>query len=435
MGKQMVERGLNPYFFVRKLLLNSIFRMDLTQHLRKEVLLFTLYKMQRIKHTIFILLTFAHQGSLLAQNDSAYNEIKELAQKQAAAKEYALSFATYSTVINMYGDGFSKTEMYNAACIAALAGKKKKAIEWLQKALQQGFEDADHLQKDPDFYSIHGLKEWKEIVAESQKIKKAYDEKQQFVQEVTTRLLEGEGEALYKASSQRLKTKYPQPLFEGLVKRISKEGKEKNIRPDNTVMSNEERVNNVLRNSYMGIECFSFTIPIVQIPQSWPLRPIGNDVIIGVKFIHNEWRLDSLHYRLNRQAIDLVHLLDDVKVYKSSSILCSLTGKNEHGMSLWCPEGILEDLRTSFKTNTFTELSKVPDLSGSDSCLMAIRIEATNIYPLNERTVQVVFLKNSGCLLVSDENSYALFKSDKANEMGKRYKGLMREKMLLDFFR
>ena len=44
---------------------------------------------------------------------------------------------------------------YNLACSLALLGKKKEAIEALQRAVKLGYDDFEHLKKDPDLLSLH----------------------------------------------------------------------------------------------------------------------------------------------------------------------------------------------------------------------------------------------------------------------------------------
>lgn len=44
--------------------------------------------------------------------------------------------------------------MYNTACIHSLLGAKEKAYTWLEKAIDAGYRNADHLATDEDFKSI-----------------------------------------------------------------------------------------------------------------------------------------------------------------------------------------------------------------------------------------------------------------------------------------
>ena len=47
------------------------------------------------------------------------------------------------------------------ACIYALSGNSKKAIEYQEKSFKEGFDDFEHLLNDRDFASIQFLPEYK----------------------------------------------------------------------------------------------------------------------------------------------------------------------------------------------------------------------------------------------------------------------------------
>jgi phospholipase/carboxylesterase len=54
--------------------------------------------------------------------------------------------------------------MYNMACMHCLLGHKDKAYEWLEKAIDAGYDDADHLSSDDDFKTIRGEDRFRDIV-------------------------------------------------------------------------------------------------------------------------------------------------------------------------------------------------------------------------------------------------------------------------------
>jgi beta-lactamase regulating signal transducer with metallopeptidase domain/tetratricopeptide (TPR) repeat protein len=53
---------------------------------------------------------------------------------------------------------------YNAACALARAGKKAEALDTLQKAIEQGYTDARHMERDDDLDSIQGEKRFADLV-------------------------------------------------------------------------------------------------------------------------------------------------------------------------------------------------------------------------------------------------------------------------------
>jgi tetratricopeptide (TPR) repeat protein len=53
---------------------------------------------------------------------------------------------------------------YNAACALSRAGKKAEALETLQKAIEQGYTDARHMERDDDLEGIQDEKRFAELV-------------------------------------------------------------------------------------------------------------------------------------------------------------------------------------------------------------------------------------------------------------------------------
>ncbi len=66
-------------------------------------------------------------------------------------------------------ESFPKTELgrnsaYNAACAHALLGEKTKALDWLEKAVEMGYSDLEHLEKDADLTSLRAEKRYRTLV-------------------------------------------------------------------------------------------------------------------------------------------------------------------------------------------------------------------------------------------------------------------------------
>ena len=79
-----------------------------------------------------------------------------------------------------YDEAFQKgegkyTDYYNAACSWALAGDSKKGFEYLNKAVELGWKNVDHLLSDPDLESLHDTKDWESIVGIAEKNKQEYE--------------------------------------------------------------------------------------------------------------------------------------------------------------------------------------------------------------------------------------------------------------------
>jgi tetratricopeptide (TPR) repeat protein len=57
---------------------------------------------------------------------------------------------------------------YGIGCLYALQGKKKLALQFLEKAFQKGFRDIVHLEKDDDWKEFRDDSQFKELIRKSQ---------------------------------------------------------------------------------------------------------------------------------------------------------------------------------------------------------------------------------------------------------------------------
>lgn len=56
------------------------------------------------------------------------------------------------------------TAMYNMACMNSLLGEKEKAYAWLERSVDSGYDDADHLYTDSDFKQLWGEARFRDLV-------------------------------------------------------------------------------------------------------------------------------------------------------------------------------------------------------------------------------------------------------------------------------
>lgn len=109
---------------------------------------------------VFLLCAF----SAFAQD---YKSIVATADQHYNNKEYNESVARYQEAFKL--NKTRGSDLYNAACSAALSGNKKLAFEWLNLALKNGWTNVRHLKSDADLNSLHGSKKWDKLVAAMQK--------------------------------------------------------------------------------------------------------------------------------------------------------------------------------------------------------------------------------------------------------------------------
>lgn len=89
--------------------------------------------------------------------------------RKAAAGPEASKAASYKTAVDLINKALktsknSSNELYNAACIYAIAGNKKEALVFLEKALAAGFDSKEHIKKDKDMDILRDTDEFKKII-------------------------------------------------------------------------------------------------------------------------------------------------------------------------------------------------------------------------------------------------------------------------------
>jgi hypothetical protein len=50
------------------------------------------------------------------------------------------------------------------ACLSGRKGRKEEALDWLEKAVEAGFNDRRFAEDDPDLAGTRGLKRFKEVL-------------------------------------------------------------------------------------------------------------------------------------------------------------------------------------------------------------------------------------------------------------------------------
>ena len=96
------------------------------------------------------------------EHANTLNSIDNLAVLYQSQERYAeaepLWLETLETRKRLLGDDHPATlgSMYNLACLAALRGNHEQAFDWLRRAIDTGFTDADWMKKDSDLESLHG---------------------------------------------------------------------------------------------------------------------------------------------------------------------------------------------------------------------------------------------------------------------------------------
>jgi len=106
---------------------------------------------------------------------------KELRARARAAyeqKQYAECARLFAEAERAGGGGGSSQESpltaYEAACCQAVAGDPEAAFNSLRRALDRGFKDSSHMEKDADLASLRGDPRWAGLVTQAQAKQDAY---------------------------------------------------------------------------------------------------------------------------------------------------------------------------------------------------------------------------------------------------------------------
>ncbi|RNL51075.1 DUF6624 domain-containing protein [Pedobacter jejuensis] len=96
-----------------------------------------------------------------AQDD--YKQLVSQAERLYKSKDYIKSKDAY--LLAFEKERNNKTDLYNAACAAALAGDRLNAFKLLNLSIDAGWINIEHFKKDSDLISLHSLPEWEKVVS------------------------------------------------------------------------------------------------------------------------------------------------------------------------------------------------------------------------------------------------------------------------------
>lgn len=117
-------------------------------------------RMLRLSRAGAVLAALLCAAPLAAQSADA---LRAQARQAYGQRDFAASAALYLRLTAM--PEASATDLYDAACSAALAGRAPEALALLRRALDAGFEGYALLERDPDLASLRALPEWEGVAA------------------------------------------------------------------------------------------------------------------------------------------------------------------------------------------------------------------------------------------------------------------------------
>lgn len=96
-----------------------------------------------------------------------YKNWVRIADSCYTAKRYELSVSYYEKAFKI--EQKDQSNLYNAACSAAMANEEKKAFKWLNLAINNGYDGIAHMKIDGDLKVLQTNKEWQKTVDKLQK--------------------------------------------------------------------------------------------------------------------------------------------------------------------------------------------------------------------------------------------------------------------------
>ena len=119
-----------------------------------------------MKSLVSLLLGLVASTSSFAQTTAP--ALKSAAFAAYTAKNYRQSGQLYDQAFALPGTKKAPGDYYNAGCSWALAGEATKAFYDLDRAMEAGWDNLEHLKTDEDLTSLHADKRWPQLLQKAQ---------------------------------------------------------------------------------------------------------------------------------------------------------------------------------------------------------------------------------------------------------------------------
>jgi hypothetical protein len=106
---------------------------------------------------------------------SSASSARSEANRAYDAKDYSICAQLFLDSAAAAPPGRASGDLYNAACCQALAGDRENAIQTLQRAIDGGLSDVEHVKADADLATLHGHPRWTALVSAAEARAKAKD--------------------------------------------------------------------------------------------------------------------------------------------------------------------------------------------------------------------------------------------------------------------
>jgi len=387
---------------------------------------------------LFYLCSFGqHESYEYDRIVSEANSFYENADFTLSAEKYKKAFLLNDT---------NPSDLYNAACVAALVGKQNESIFLLNKAADNGWHDLAHLEKDTDLISLHNLDEWKKIIKKVKLNDSKFITYGQLTKKIVSLVNLKDYEAIWKLGSKEFFLKNDKGEFIKRALAIDDLLEKHHIKLDSTTRSTALNYNSI-----NGVVSEKFLSSYALVPKYFRNKAvkilskhIGYRIDIKLKKIDKEWFLSDLnlqenyqdkHYKIDNEIKNFFKENDSLAIKYSSvkkNKIKVTTEKVKNKFKLFKKSQQYEFIDLAHLSeedyNVFTKSSKVYSVSFFASNARSSFFVQRRKNDKVDRFEFVFFDDKSNVVLISNGDKYAFYKINFVKKLKKMIKKGLRKR-------
>ncbi|WP_379689688.1 hypothetical protein [Flavobacterium procerum] len=326
---------------------------------------------------------------------------------------------------------YDAVDLYNAACNAALSGQSKIAMELLNKSVDNGYFDEEHLKKDCDLYSLHSLKDWEVLFSKIEREKSNVKTEEEVFKKVF--ISDSISKNLYE-------------LF--FTKDYKSKNTKQDFEKDRSLLSNLVKANKIESTKDLGISDFSQSMKYDSIRNSrYRCSFIIAPSVFGVNI--NEYLMTRAGYRI---AIEYSTtkgnaLINELKIEKQNLLSPSINIKqrfetfittidtchfrfgifnnDKRVIGISSTTSIKNKIKKIFEDLEYAESTELPKLDASKKhgYISFFTGDSETSGPKNsigfvmQQTFEFIFFDNTDIIVVSTNGEYGFYRTKKIEKI------------------
>lgn len=365
---------------------------------------------------IFILAIFLSK-ECFTQNrfENQYTELILKARSFYIKNELDSSFSNYMQSYKICSN--ISFDLYNGACVAARIGKYNKALELLNKSIENGFIDRESLEKDNDLTSLHKLPEWENIISKIELEKSLTTTSEEVFKKISDLILTKEYKKILEYCSSDLKAKFPE---DKLIKELEA------VCSLLTAGIQEKDAMSWLNDDLVEINKFKYVASLsffgYPFAQYFSYNKVGISITLDFRRINKIWHLNNLE--IDKNNLNITDAADKIKNFlsKNDSVLINyniVNIENNFNKSIKVSNSIFSNLRIN-KTETNNDI--INKKSKNIYCLL-IKSNKSFLDAWGNNALYIFEIafpeESTDYCLIALENKYGLFEINKIPELKK----------------